>query len=184
MSDGLRAPVATWLAYGCDSPTSECSRFVSDFGFDMSRLLHFAIADTSPNCCNYVKDAISDLAQNVAMAKKAKAGKKKGVKHPPNFLVQWREYRKMTQEELAAAVKPPTNASVISLLETRDRGLSNKWLTRLAPVLGTKRGRILDMNPFEADSDVLEIWGIIPEEERPRVLTILATFTKKAGKSG
>ena len=113
------------------------------------------------------------MPHNVAMAKK--------VKKQAHYLRQWREFRGMTQEQLAAAVKPPTKASVISLLESGDRGLSNKWLERLKGPLGTKKGFILDMDPFSMDTNILEIWGMIPEAEQDRARTILETFIKKTG---
>lgn len=128
--------------------------------------------------CNSIKAKPGRFWHFVAMAKKSK----KRPKGPPgHYLLQWREFRGMTQEQLAAKVKPATVASVISLLESGDRGLSNKWLGRLAPALGTKKGFILDMNPFEADTSILEIWGLIPEDEQPRVRNILEQFTRKAG---
>src|SRR5690242_9035566 len=53
----------------------------------------------------------------------------------PNHLKAWREFRKLSQEDLAEKVG--TTASQISMLETGDRGLSAKWLRKLAPALGT-----------------------------------------------
>jgi hypothetical protein len=85
----------------------------------------------------------------------------------------------MTQEDLAATVKPPTRASVISLLETSERGLSNKWLERLAAALGTRKGLILDLNPLTADTSILEIWGEIPEDRRDQAISILETFRRR-----
>lgn len=110
------------------------------------------------------------------MPKKSKKSKK-----PQHFLREWREYRELTQEELAQKVVPPTVASVISLLENGDRGLSNKWLERLAPALKTKKGFILDVNPFSAAASVLEIWGDIPEADQPQARAVLETFKRKAG---
>lgn len=117
-----------------------------------------------------------DSGHAVAMPKKRKKTKDRG-----NYLFEWREFRKLTQEALADAVRPKTKASVISLLENGERGLSNKWLERLKGPLGTKKGFILDVNPFEIDTNILEMWVLIPEEERPRVRNILAQFTKKTG---
>lgn len=105
--------------------------------------------------------------------------KLKKPKRPGHFLREWREYRRLTQEQLAGMVTPPTTASVISLLESGDRGLSNKWLTRLAPALRTKKGFILDMNPFEVATSILEIWAEIPEDEQPQAKTILETFKRR-----
>ena len=91
----------------------------------------------------------------------------------------WREFRKLTQAELAERVG--TTTAVISHLETEKRGLSAKWLYRLAPALGTKPGFLLDHDPSELSSDVLEIWASIPEERRDQARQVLKTFSWKAG---
>lgn len=86
----------------------------------------------------------------------------------------------MTQEQLAAAVRPATKASVISLLETGDRDLKNKWLERLAPALGTRKGFILDMNPFAADTRILELIEDMEQNDKEQALAILKTFKGRA----
>ncbi len=83
----------------------------------------------------------------------------------------------MTQAKLAEAVG--TTGAVISLLESGDRGLSSKWLLKLAPVLGTKPGHLLEVDPSEVSSDVLEIWAEIPEDRREQALDVLQTFLVK-----
>src|SRR4029078_7692151 len=60
----------------------------------------------------------------------------------PNNLRAWRKFRRMTQQELADAVD--TAKSVISDLERGVVQLNDKWLRRLAPVLKTQPGHILD----------------------------------------
>jgi len=94
----------------------------------------------------------------------------------PNFLRDWRLFRRMTQDELAAAVD--TTAAVISLLETGQRQLSAKWLRRLAPALRTTPGFLLDHHPEDLASDVLEIWAAIPDADRPQAMRILETFRR------
>ena len=91
-----------------------------------------------------------------------------------NFLRAWREYRRMTQGHLAEAVD--TTGAVISLLESGQRGLSDKWLRRLAPVLGTTPGHLLDVNPNEASSDILDIWAAVPEDKRDLAREVMKTF--------
>lgn len=86
----------------------------------------------------------------------------------------------MTQEQLAAAVKPPTNASVISLIENRERGLSNKWLERLAPALRTRKGFLIDVDPNSIDTQVLQAWVDISDHDKPRALSILEALKQKA----
>src|SRR5215510_13779994 len=104
---------------------------------------------------------------------------KRGNQRPLHYLREWREFRKMTQEQLAGAIG--TNASVISLLEDGKRRLSDKWLTRLAPALKTSRGSILDHDPETVATSILEVWNSIPESAKPQALDILQTFRKKAG---
>jgi len=100
------------------------------------------------------------------------------VRNPQrNFLRAWREHRRMTQAKLAEAVG--TTGAVISLLESGDRGLSSKWLLKLAPVLGTKPGHLLEVDPADVSTDILEIWAEIPEDRRDQARDVLQTFLVK-----
>ena len=89
----------------------------------------------------------------------------------PNFLRAWREYRGLTQAKLAEAVD--TTGAVISLLEAGERGLSDKWLRRLAPVLGTTPGNLLDMDPHDVDHDIFEIFNSMSKEMQEQAKSIL-----------
>lgn len=91
-----------------------------------------------------------------------------------NYLRAWREHRGLTQARLAEAVG--TTGAVISLLESGERGLSDKWLRKLAPVLGTRPGHLLEIDPNQLDDDILEIWSDIPEERRDQARDVLKTF--------
>ena len=82
----------------------------------------------------------------------------------------------MTQDELAAAVE--TNASVISLLESGARKLSPKWLRRLAPVLNTSPGYLLDYDPNDLPTSILDVWADIPDEQREQALKVLQSFRR------
>lgn len=92
----------------------------------------------------------------------------------PNHLKAWREFREMSQEELAEKVG--TTASQISMLETGDRGLSAKWLRKLAPALKTTPGHLLDHDPNTIDNDVFDIWVAIGEKDRATALRVLKSF--------
>lgn len=92
----------------------------------------------------------------------------------PNNLAAWREYRGMTQEELAEAAG--TSAAMISHLENGRRGLTAKWLRKLAPPLRTSPGFILDHHPDDIPTDVLELWSQIPEGSRDQALRVLQAF--------
>lgn len=88
----------------------------------------------------------------------------------PNYLREWRTFRGMTQQQLAEAVE--TNANMIQYLEKGERALSAKWLRRLAPVLDTTPGMILDHNPNALDRDILEIWATASNREKRQIADI------------
>ncbi|WP_292085349.1 MULTISPECIES: helix-turn-helix domain-containing protein [unclassified Brevundimonas] len=106
---------------------------------------------------------------------------RKADPHEQNHLRAWREFRHMTQDELAAAVD--TNASVISLLESGARKLSPKWLRRLAPVLHTSPGYLLDHDPNDLPTAILDVWADIPVEQREQALKVLQSF-RRTGTEG
>lgn len=60
---------------------------------------------------------------------------------PRNHLAAWRMHRHMTQDHLAAAAG--TSKPTISRLESGLRGLSQKWLERLAPALDATPAQLL-----------------------------------------
>jgi transcriptional regulator with XRE-family HTH domain len=95
-----------------------------------------------------------------------------------NHLRAWREFNRMSQEELGKLVG--TAGNVIGLLESGERGLSDKWLRKLAPALGTTPGFLLDHDPDDIDRDLLEAVRDIAATDKQRVLQILQTF-RKAG---
>lgn len=95
---------------------------------------------------------------------------------PPHYLREWREFREMTQEELADAVG--TSKSVISDMERGKLQLSPKWLRRFAPVLKVQPGYILDYAPEDLDNDIIDIWGRIAERDREQALRVLRSFER------
>ena len=94
----------------------------------------------------------------------------------PNYLREWRVFRGISQSALAELVG--TNANMIQYLETGERGLSAKWLRRLAPALDTTPGMLLDHNPSELDADILEIWGRAGEREKRQISEVARALLK------
>lgn len=94
-----------------------------------------------------------------------------------HYLKEWREFRQMTQEQLAEHVD--TSKGVISLLENFGRSLSDKWARRLAKPLKVQPGWLLDYDPNNIPTDVMDLWAAIPDEDKPQAQSILETFTKK-----
>lgn len=103
---------------------------------------------------------------------------RKATKEAANHLRAWRTFRGMTQLELAAELD--TKSSIISELESGRIPLSAKWLNKLAPVLGTTAGFLLDHDPNDIDAAFLEAALAVPKEDRAQVLQILETFKKSA----
>jgi transcriptional regulator with XRE-family HTH domain len=125
----------------------------------------------SENNCNLPRDGHASILQY------AKMQDDEGHRH--NHLKAWREFRRLTQKELADQVE--TTGSVISLLESGDRKLSPKWLRRLAPALKTTPGMILEHNPNDIPADVLDAWAEIPEEKRSDAMAMLRALARAAG---
>ncbi|MEO8927570.1 MAG: helix-turn-helix transcriptional regulator [Caulobacteraceae bacterium] len=100
----------------------------------------------------------------------------------PNYLKAWREYRRLTQAKLAEAIG--TTGAVISLLEAGERRLSDKWLRKIAPVLGTRPGHLLEIDPSDVSTDILDIWAAIPEDRRDQARDVLKAFRVKEEPQG
>lgn len=94
----------------------------------------------------------------------------------PNHLKAWREYRGLTQSELATKVG--TNSNMIGYLESGERGLSAKWLRKLADALDTSPGMILDHDPNALDSDILEIWATASNRVKRQISEIAKTLLR------
>lgn len=94
----------------------------------------------------------------------------------PNYLREWRQFRGMTQQQLAEAVG--TNANMIQYLESGERGLSAKWLRRLAPILDTTSGMILDHDPHTLDSDIIEIWATASNREKRQIADVAKAIVR------
>jgi transcriptional regulator with XRE-family HTH domain len=134
----------------------------------MSHLSHIVTSGASPifhNLC------VPHLVTECDIARME--GDKNGG---PNYLRAWREFRKLTREKLAEKVG--TNTNMILYLETGERGLSAKWLRRLAPALDTTPGMILDHDPNDLDSDVIDIWAHAGERERRQISAIAKTLVR------
>lgn len=100
----------------------------------------------------------------------------KDSKKPANHLRAWREFRGLTQEKLAELAD--TKGSTISLLESGDRGLSDKWLRRFAPILKTSPGFLMDHDPNNLDTSFIDAWNDIPPDRRAQALAVIQTFRR------
>lgn len=85
--------------------------------------------------------------------------------------------------DIAKALGPNVTPGMVSDLMNSKRALSAKWLRRLAPVLDTTPGMILDHNPFDLDSDMIEVWATASNRQRRQLLDIAKALltTEKTG---
>ena len=94
----------------------------------------------------------------------------------PNYLRAWREYRKLSQVELAE--KAGTTHQVIGYLERGRTQLSAKWLRKLAEALDTTPGMLLDHDPHELSADIIDIWAHASDRQKRQIADIARTLTR------
>lgn len=95
---------------------------------------------------------------------------------PRNHLRAWREFRGLSQTELAELVE--SSHQVIGYLERGRTALSDKWLHKLAPALDTTPGLLLDHDPNELDHDVVADWRSATPLQRRQIADIVKTITR------
>lgn len=128
----------------------------------------------SPYFHNLCVSSILSPCQSVNMSDEDKNG-------GPNFLKAWRDRAGLTQAELAEKVG--TNSNMIGYLESGERGLSAKWLRRLAPALKTSPGFLLDVDPETVHPDMLEIWLRADDTQRKQLVDVAKALIRD-GTSG
>jgi transcriptional regulator with XRE-family HTH domain len=101
----------------------------------------------------------------------------------PNHLRAWMTYRKMKGAALAEALGGNVTPGMVSDLVNSNRALSAKWLRRIAPVLKTTPGMLLDHDPHDLPSDILEIWVNADPTQR-RQLAEVAKALVRDGTNG
>lgn len=138
-------------------------------GLSMRVLSHTVTLDASPHFHNLCGAHLLTECDIARMASDKNGG--------PNHLRAWRLFRdNMTQEQLAEKVG--TNANMIGYLESGERGLSAKWLRRLAEALDTTPGMILEHDPNELDADILDIWARGDLRQRRQLAEIAKALVK------
>lgn len=95
---------------------------------------------------------------------------------PGNYLKAWREHRGLTQQQLAD--KLDTDKAVISLLENGKRRLDDRWLQRLADVLDTSRGNLLDHPPQDQMAEIIDLFVHVDQQDRQRFIGVAESLRK------
>lgn len=100
----------------------------------------------------------------------------------PNHLAAWMRYRKMKGAALAKELG--VTPGMVSDLANSNRALSAKWLRRIAPVLRTTPGMLLDHDPHNLDSDMIDIWVNATSQERRQITDVAKALVLKNGTEG
>lgn len=98
-------------------------------------------------------DDLSHLVSHYANMDESAEDDKNGG---PNHLLAWMKFRKVKGAHLAKALD--ITPGMVSDLANSNRALSAKWLRRIAPVLNTTPGLLLDHDPYDLDGDIIDIW--------------------------
>lgn len=99
----------------------------------------------------------------------------------PNHIRAWREFRHLTIEELADKLE--CSKASVGHWETGAREVGAKWLFKIADALHTTPGYLLDHDPNNLPTAILDAWAAIPDENRAQALAVLETF-KRTGTEG
>lgn len=90
----------------------------------------------------------------------------------PNHLRAWMEHRGIKGVELAKALGGNVTPGMVSDLVNSNRALSAKWLRRIAPILDTTPGMLLDHDPTELDSDIADFWAHASAREKRQLVDL------------
>jgi transcriptional regulator with XRE-family HTH domain len=95
------------------------------------------------------------------------------------FLKQWREFRGLTQQELAD--RTGRTKGYISNIERGESRYNEDVLEELAAALKCESWQLLGENPLEQNgtAQIVDIWDHIPQGNREQARQILETFTEK-----
>lgn len=105
------------------------------------------------------------------------ARKRKKPKIVDHFLREWREYRGLSQERLAARIE--ATAGLISQIETGKTKLTEERLGLLAIALQCDPGDILSRDPNGPDYQLWRIIKGLPPQEQEQALRIIKALTQK-----
>lgn len=117
---------------------------------------------------NYMPDALSHTA---IMTDDDKNG-------GPNHLRAWMEHRGVKGVDLARKLGGNVTPGMVSDLVNSNRALSAKWLRRLAPLLNTTPGMLLDHDPTQIDADIIDMWANADVRQRKQFSEIAKTILR------
>lgn len=140
-------------------------------------------------------DLLRCFPQNAAVAKRPRqprTAQHEALKAASGwYLAAWRDYRELSQEELAAEVG--TSKGMISDLETGALNSAGKiaqrfnrdWVEKLSKALSTSGGFLIDVNPYGQGEDLAEVtdgYRRLRGTDRQAVLGLVERLLKQSEK--
>ncbi len=98
-----------------------------------------------------------------------------------HYIKEWRRYRGLTQEQLAARLD--MDRTTVSKIEGGKQEYSQGFLEATALALRCEPADLIMRDPMQP-SAIWSIWDSIPDIEKPKAIAILSTLadlTKKTG---
>ncbi len=147
----------------------------------MAKFVHVAHISVKRNCTPGRIPSGDGLVHAAYMAKKVIPRFRKPVLRP-TMIRQWREFRGLTLEALAARVGERTDGFTHASLSRIERGLqpySQPVLEAIAEALNTDPASLLMRNPSDPEG-LWSIWDQAKPGERSMIVDLARTVVKKA----
>lgn len=117
-------------------------------------------------------------AYSPAISQNADMSKSDDKNGGPNHLRAWMRFRGVNGQQLADKLGGTTTPGMVSDLANSNRALSAKWLRRLADALNTTPGLLLDHDPYELPSDILDIWGKATDTQKRQLVDVAKAIVR------
>jgi transcriptional regulator with XRE-family HTH domain len=132
-------------------------------------------------CAYGAKDSLSAAAPSLCMARPRKAGRPRPLP-PTHFLKEWRDYRGLTQDQLARLLGLSEHSQV-SKYESGETKLTYLRLLQVARVLRLRHPGELWRDPLDQSSEwaLADRIGRLSADGRETIETVLAALEKKQG---
>lgn len=98
-----------------------------------------------------------------------------------HFIKEWRRYRGLTQEQLAARLE--IDRTTVSKIESGKQEYSQGFLEAAAYAMRCEPADLIMRNPSQP-SAIWSIWDSIPDAEKPKAIAILSTLADLSRKVG
>ena len=100
---------------------------------------------------------------------------------PAYFFRAWREYRNLTQEQVAERVNMSTSS--VSQIESGGQGFTDSTLIAFAEALQCEPADLLSRDP-RIESQVIDMMSLIKRKDPQTVMAILSGLPDKTGTQG